>query len=126
LRFSSNNKQIDNFGQSPTTPDMFAKTPEDQLGGDQKKVINQPSMLEDSTGYYTPQMDEILNEKYKVIGFCGKGIFSNVIKVVDINNNQEYAVKIIRSIDVMLISGEKERSILKKLNDVDKNGIAKF
>ena len=101
---------------------MFAKTPEDQLVDNQKKIINQPYMLEDSTGYYTPQMDEILNEKYKVIGFCGKGIFSNVIKVVDINNNKEYAVKIIRSIDVMLISGEKERSILKKLNEVDKNG----
>jgi serine/threonine protein kinase len=101
---------------------MFAQTPEDQLAGEPKKVLNQPSMLEDATGYYTPQQDEILYEKYKVIGFCGKGIFSNVVKVVDINNKKEYAVKIIRAIDVMLISGEKERSILKKLNEVDKYG----
>ncbi len=122
MRLQSQSKPLDIQAQSPATPDMFAATPEDQLVRSQNKILNQPSIGEDGTGYYAPQLNEILNERYKILGVCGKGIFSNVVKVVDINNNKEFAVKIIRAIDVMLISGEKERSILKKLNGVDKMG----
>jgi hypothetical protein len=73
-------------------------------------------------------MNEILNNKYKIVGVCGKGIFSTVVKVIDLSsqNKNNYAVKIIRTIDVMYLSGEKERSILRKLNEVDKNGIYKI
>jgi hypothetical protein len=102
------------------TPDMFVETPVDDPN-DNKKVINLPlfDSYEDTTGYYTPKINELLNERYKVTGLCGKGIFSTVVKVTDITSNLEYAVKIVRTIDIMLISGDKERNILKKLNAAD-------
>ncbi len=102
---------------------MFSETPTDNLNSANKKNLNLLTDLEssDTTGYYTSKLNEIINEKYKIIGMCGKGIFSTVVKVVDFNN-REFALKIIRNIDVMIISGEKERSILRKLNEMDKNG----
>jgi hypothetical protein len=102
---------------------MFAETPIDKIL-ENKNKINLPlfESHEDQTGYYTPKLNEMLNDHYKVVGLCGKGIFSNVVKVVEINNNKEYAIKILRSIDVMLLSGEKERNLLKKFNELDKNG----
>jgi serine/threonine-protein kinase PRP4 len=99
------------------TPDMFAGTPVEDTS-EQRKILNLPlfDSYEDTTGYYTPKMGEIINSRYRVIGLCGKGIFSTVAKVIDITSNIEYAVKIVRTIDVMLASGDKERNILKKFN----------
>ena len=102
---------------------MFAETPTDFLKNE-KNIL--PSQEEENSGYYTPELNEILKGHYKIVGFCGKGIFSNVVRVVDINNNKEYAIKIIRAIDIMLMSGEKEKSTLKRLNEIDKNGIFYF
>ena len=73
----------------------------------------------ESIGYYIPKENEIINKKYKVIGVCGKGIFSSVVKIIDINSNEMYAMKVIRNIDIMKASGEKERMIIKKLNQDD-------
>ena len=102
---------------------MFAETPVDEFTHD-KSILNLPQYEtnEDQTGYYTPKLNEILNDHYKVSGICGKGIFSNVVKAVNLKNNKEYAIKILRSIDVMLLSGEKERNLLKKFNELDKYG----
>ena len=77
----------------------------------------------ENVGYYAPQLGEIINQKYKVIGLCGKGIFSSVVKVVDITSNIGYALKIIRNIDIMKASGDKERNIISLLNKDDKEGI---
>lgn len=124
IQESSINHGGDKSVKSIVTPDMFAATPIDEDLINQKEVLNiKPLEGNDgSTGYYTPKLNEIINDKYKIIGVCGKGIFSSVVKVIDLNTNKELALKIIRSIDVMLISGEKERSILKKLNEIDKQG----
>lgn len=100
---------------------MFAETPVDKMKNN-KGIINVYESNEDQTGYYVPKLNEILNDCYKVSGVCGKGIFSNVVKAVNLKNNKEYAIKILRSIDVMLLSGEKERNLLKKFNELDKNG----
>jgi hypothetical protein len=70
-----------------------------------------------------PSLNEVLNDRYKIIGVCGKGIFSTVVKVMDIKENKELAVKMIRNIDIMLVSGNKEKNILKKIKEVDKQGI---
>jgi hypothetical protein len=114
-----NNNGVDEGDGGEKTPDMFVETPVDM--DTDKKIINLPvfDSYEDTTGYYTPKIGELINDKYKVIGLCGKGIFSTVVKVVDITTNLEYAIKIVRTIDIMLSSGEKERSILKKLNSTD-------
>jgi serine/threonine protein kinase len=69
----------------------------------------------ESIGYYIPQVNEIIYNKYKVIGLCGKGIFSSVFKVQDIQTNKLYSLKMIRNIDIMKLSGQKERQILSNL-----------
>ena len=90
-----------------------------------KNKINLPTfeINNDTTAYYLSQKNELLNNRYLIIGECGKGIFSTVVKALDTHSNIEVAIKIIRSIDIMLISGEKEMNILKKLNDLDTQSI---
>ena len=50
----------------------------------------------------------------------GKGVFSNVVKVIDVHTGQEFAIKILRNDEVMLRAGEKEKTILEKINTSDK------
>lgn len=50
----------------------------------------------------------------------GKGVFSNVVKAVN-GGGMEVAVKILRSEEIYLRSGERERQILLKLNEADKH-----
>ena len=101
---------------------MFCETPTDEIDPNNKKSLNLFSYNEDNSGYYNPKLGEIINSQYKVTGTCGKGIFSSVVKVIDITSNIEYAIKIVRTIDIMIMSAEKEKNIIKKLNEIDKNG----
>lgn len=57
---------------------------------------------------------ELLNNKYKVVELCGKGVYGNVVKVVD-DTNKEYAVKIIRNYDILMQFGLKEFKLLTKI-----------
>lgn len=104
---------------------MFTETPDDDLTNNNKdKILNLPAfdISQDNRGYFIPRVNEMLNPQYKITAVCGRGVFSTVVKVVDINSNIEYAVKVIRTRDEMLISGEKEKMVVKKLNDIDKSG----
>jgi len=76
---------------------MFVETPEDCLVENKEHIININSIdvYDDTKGYFVPKQNEILNSQYKVLSICGKGVFSNVLKVVDINSNVEYAIKVI-------------------------------
>ena len=75
---------------------------------------------DDSEGYYVVQIGEMLNNRYKVYGFTGQGVFSNVVRVRDVsNNNREAAIKIIRNNEVMLKTGLKELKLLQKINETD-------
>lgn len=114
--------ELDLEDDEEKVPDMFTETPVDDIDPEKKKNLNIFKYNEDNTGYYSPKLGEIINSQYKVTGYCGKGIFSTVVKVVDINNNHEFAIKIVRNIDIMVISAEKEKSIIKKLNEIDKHG----
>ena len=42
----------------------------------------------------------------------GKGVFANVCKAKDLSNEEIVAIKILRSDEIMLRSGEKELEIL--------------
>lgn len=113
--------------QSPLTPDMFGDDPIEEKQHRNKKNNTQTINLsfynqKESIGYYIPQLNEIIYSKYKVIGLCGKGVFSSVVKVLDFFNNIEYALKIIRNIDIMKNSGDKERAIISLLNKEDLEG----
>ena len=106
---------------SSSTPDMFSDekpTKETKTN----KIVLGLSTKNESIGYYIPKVGEIIQDKYKIVGLCGKGIFSSVVKVVDITSNIGYALKIIRNIDIMKASGEKEKTIISFLNKEDKEG----
>jgi hypothetical protein len=49
---------------------------------------------DDNEQYLITHIGEIMNKKYKVIHKCGKGAFSNVVKAVDIETNEEVAIKV--------------------------------
>ena len=110
-----------------STPDMFSDDFNKNSNAEQNDKISNLDLgisnEYENVGYYAPKLGEIINQKYKVIGLCGKGIFSSVVKVVDITSNIGYALKIIRNIDIMKASGDKERNIISLLNKDDKEGI---
>jgi hypothetical protein len=62
---------------------------------------------DDSEGYYRHQIGEILGEKYKIIGFHGQGVFSNVLKAVDLSSNELVAIKLLRNNPHMKRTGKK-------------------
>ena len=71
---------------------------------------------DDDNNYYRIRIGEILNKEYKVIGKLGEGVFANVAKAIALSTGQEVAIKILRSEDLMLRAGEKEKEILELLN----------
>lgn len=78
----------------------------------------------DVEGYYQPMVGELICNRYKVKGIAGRGVFSCVVKAIDLNPStlpqyQEVAIKIIRMFDIMRESGEKERDIVMQLNQAD-------
>lgn len=43
-----------------------------------------------------PIVGSTLNNRYRIVGKLGKGVFGIVVKVEDMQNSNTYAVKIIR------------------------------
>ena len=108
---------------SSSSDDMFIKTP--QAKKDQVQ-IRLGGETEDTKGYYIPQVGEILLDtqkgcRYKINSVKGKGVFSCVVEVSNLDNNEKSAIKVLRNNDVMRKSGEKEIKILTKLNQSDPN-----
>lgn len=118
--------------------DIFAENDEAALGVDGntnnssrpntfKTGINRayenPALREnwdDAEGYYRVRIGEVLDERYTVFGYTGQGVFSNVVRARDSSrSNQEVAIKIIRSNEIMHKTGLKELEMLRKLNDTD-------
>ncbi|KAM7539461.1 hypothetical protein Aperf_G00000054838 [Anoplocephala perfoliata] len=75
---------------------------------------------DDAEGYYCVRIGEVLDNRYAVYGYTGRGVFSNVVRARDSARGQlEVAIKIIRNNEVMHRSGLQELEVLKKLNDTD-------
>ena len=54
----------------------------------------------DDEGYYQPKTGEIIQGKYRVTGMAGKGVFSCVVKAIDLESTdqaKEVAIKIMRT-----------------------------
>ena len=103
--------------------DMFVKTPEVD---NEKTQIRVGGETQDTSGYYIPQVGEVLidNEdemRYKIASIRGKGVFSCVVEVQNLETGQKYALKVLRNNDIMQKSGEKEIKVLQKLNNSDPN-----
>ncbi|VDL19896.1 unnamed protein product [Hymenolepis diminuta] len=75
---------------------------------------------DDAEGYYCVRIGEVLDNRYAVYGYTGRGVFSNVVRARDsARGHLEVAIKIIRNNEVMHRSGLQELEVLKKLNDTD-------
>ncbi|KAH8583516.1 kinase domain-containing [Cryptosporidium sp. chipmunk genotype I] len=99
--------------------DIFASDTEQSISKVNKSLGN-PSYnkrleCDDEDGYYVSYIGEIIGNRYKVSSnSTGKGMFSSVVKCVDMETQNEVAIKIIRINDMMRSTGEKEYSFFKK------------
>ncbi|EDQ89892.1 uncharacterized protein MONBRDRAFT_20788 [Monosiga brevicollis MX1] len=65
-------------------------------------------------------MSELLNDRYRVFGFTGQGVFSNVVRATDEQRpGHQVAIKILRNNEMMYKAGLKELEVLQKLNSLD-------
>ena len=93
------------------------------------------SNFDDVEGYYKARIGEVIQDRYRTLGVVGKGVFSTVLKCVDLRaaaiaaasnsieptdaNTHAVAIKMIRNNDTMRKASEKERSILLKIREFD-------
>ncbi|KAJ1417584.1 kinase-like domain-containing protein [Ochromonadaceae sp. CCMP2298] len=76
------------------------------------------SNWDDGEGYYKARIGEVVGDRFQIMGVVGKGVFSTVLKCLDLNSGdgtQHVAVKMIRSNDTMRKAADKEVSILQDL-----------
>lgn len=131
-----NNSSVRKETKKPAkTLDMFAEDDQGEFGafGVEKSTLpkegstaehENPALndnWDDAEGYYKVFIGEKLDNRYRVYGYTGQGVFSNVIRARDeTDSGKEVAIKIIRSNDVMHKTGLKEMECLRKLNETDK------
>ncbi|TGO59081.1 hypothetical protein BCON_0048g00070 [Botryotinia convoluta] len=115
--------------------DMFAEDsvaddkPQAITNGDIAKAVPIPQAKEldigmldnwdDLEGYYKIILGELLNGRYHVQANLGKGMFSGVVRAMDITTKKLVAIKLIRNNETMRKAGMKEIEILEKIKDAD-------
>lgn len=87
------------------------------------------SNWDDSEGYYKARIGEVIADRYRTLGIVGKGVFSTVLKCLDLKSDRRnadddqpmeaVAIKLIRNNDVMKKAADKERSILQAIRERD-------
>eukprot|EP00339_Tiarina_fusa_P002709 CAMPEP_0117046436 /NCGR_PEP_ID=MMETSP0472-20121206/32113_1 /TAXON_ID=693140 ORGANISM="Tiarina fusus, Strain LIS" /NCGR_SAMPLE_ID=MMETSP0472 /ASSEMBLY_ACC=CAM_ASM_000603 /LENGTH=296 /DNA_ID=CAMNT_0004758797 /DNA_START=76 /DNA_END=963 /DNA_ORIENTATION=- len=105
--------EIDLFADSPS----FEESDEENIP--QETDCND---WDDSEGRLRYRIGEVLADRYKVIGYFGKGTFGNVLRVLDIENeNKQLAVKVARSHRAMNSAFNIEKEVLEKLGKIEKS-----
>ena len=74
---------------------------------------------DDQEGYYKIRPGEVLDGRYQIQAALGKGMFSSVIRALDLETNKLVAVKMMRNNDALRKGGLTEIAILQKLNEAD-------
>ncbi|KAG0133483.1 kinase-like domain-containing protein [Tuber indicum] len=74
---------------------------------------------DDPDGYYRVIPAELLDGRYRVQTNLGRGMFSGVVRALDLTTQKLVAIKIIRNNETMKKAGLKEIDILKKLIEAD-------
>lgn len=108
---------FDMFADDDDDDDMFADepvpndSPADQVNEDAAKAVPIPQakildigMLDnwdDSEGYYKIILGEKLDNRYHVQANLGKGMFSGVVRAMDMTTNKLVAIKLIRNNETM-------------------------
>jgi len=107
--------------------DLFADSPSfdhsDENTNDNTTIIETESNdWDDKDGRLKYRIGEVLADKYRVIGYFGKGTFGNVLRVQDINNEDKFfAVKVARSHHEMNSAFNIEKEVLEKLGKIEKS-----
>ncbi|GAO19230.1 hypothetical protein UVI_02060430 [Ustilaginoidea virens] len=74
---------------------------------------------DDKDGYYKVRIGEVVNGRYQIQATLGRGMFSGVVRAVDITTKRVVAIKMMRNNDALRKGGYTEIAILQKLNDAD-------
>ncbi|KAJ5079266.1 protein kinase superfamily protein [Anaeramoeba ignava] len=75
---------------------------------------------DDADGCYLPQINEIIDTRYRIIAIQGSGVYSTVVRAEKLEEtHQEVAIKILRNKEMMRRAGLKEAEILQKLKEKD-------
>lgn len=94
------------------------------------------SNWDDGEGYYRARIGEVIQDRFRTLGVVGKGVFSTVLKCIDLRRAAAaaastalepelgsdafaVAIKMIRSNDTMRKASEKEKTILLKIAEFD-------
>merc|ERR1740130_1712918 len=95
--------------------------PEEVL--DEAAAMDRGDNYDDKEGYYAHRIGDLLNDRYKILGTCGKGVFSTVVRCQDLRAPPgtflEVAVKVQRNNEMMRRAGEKEIMYLQRLVEGD-------
>nr|BBC28445.1 serine/threonine-protein kinase PRP4 [Yamagishiella unicocca] len=117
--------------------DMFAEVDDPDGPGQQMAARAAPAggaaqlhdSYDDPEGYYNFQIGEVLDGRYELTEFKGKGVFSNVMRARDLGvgragaaaataaggGGPEVAIKVIRANETMYKAAQTEQAILRKL-----------
>eukprot|EP01117_Protostelium_nocturnum_P009835 TRINITY_DN3505_c3_g1_i5.p1 TRINITY_DN3505_c3_g1~~TRINITY_DN3505_c3_g1_i5.p1 ORF type:complete len:640 (+),score=297.15 TRINITY_DN3505_c3_g1_i5:166-2085(+) len=107
--------EFDMFGQSPMNENFEMKMQE----ANYSSAANHSEVTDDAEGYYCYSVGEVLKGKYRITGNFGKGVFSTVLRAVEIGSDRKVAVKILRNNDAMKRTGYKEVQFLNQLAKAD-------
>lgn len=91
---------------------------------------------DDGEGYYRTRVGEIIADRYKTLGEVGKGVFSTVLKCIDLleqskshedidgggSTQHRVVLKMIRNNDIMRKAADKEIMLLRLISDNDLDG----
>ncbi|KAL1495496.1 hypothetical protein AB1Y20_016861 [Prymnesium parvum] len=88
---------------------------------DEAAMMDRGDNYDDKEGYYAHRVGDVLNDRYKVLGSFGKGVFSTVVRCVDLRSPHglEVAIKVQRNNEMMRRAGEKEIMYLQELTKND-------
>ena len=105
--------------------DKYATKPDDVVpaidGEAELAQENKGGILEgdDKDGYYKIRIGEIINGRYQIQSTLGRGMFSGVVRALDVVAKKPIAIKIMRNNDALRKGGYTEIAILEKLNAAD-------
>lgn len=132
--------ELDLFSDSPEPDSKAAAVSSTSAAAAKTKqrAAHVQSNVDDEEGYYKATAGEVINGQYRVLGVVGRGVFSSVLKCVDIAAEKEerkegegvgvamlgaelghVAVKVVRNNETMKRAAVRELSILQKLRQAD-------
>jgi serine/threonine-protein kinase PRP4 len=90
---------------------------------DEAAMMDRGDNFDDKEGYYAHRLGDLLNDRYKIVGMLGKGVFATVVRCFDTKAAEgqpsELAIKVQRNNDMMRRAGEKEISYLRRIAEND-------